>query len=196
MRYEFQDPDPRAPTGYTPFPIPGHADSIEEAAAWVFATRGYGVVLIRERNPSFMGEVPWQVIHAPDTLTKPTPLYTDPKTGGSKGIKQERLSLVPIQFLSELGRVCGFGAKKYSPGNWLKGYSWSLSIDALYRHIACFVSGTTKDEESGIHHLVHAAWHCMVLFTFSTFGRGTDDRQFVQTSDGGLREIDIHPPQG
>ena len=35
------------------------------------------------------------------------------------------------------------------------------------RHLHAFWTGEETDSESGLPHLAHAAWHCMVLFTFS-----------------------------
>lgn len=101
---------------------------------------------------------------------------TDPVTGGQKGMKPERYSLIPTEPLAELARVYGYGADKYEPNNWRKGYAYSLSLDALYRHIAAFRSGEAIDPESGRHHLGHAAFHLMTLMEFDRLGLGTDDR--------------------
>lgn len=63
--------------------------------------------------------------------------------------------------------VCGKGAIKYDDDNWRKGYSFRLGFGAMQRHIHLFWMGDNYDEETGLHHLLHAAWHCMTLFTFS-----------------------------
>jgi hypothetical protein len=99
-------------------------------------------------------------------------------TGGQKGQKLARFDLVAFTWLWEVATVCGFGAKKYDDDNWRKGYSWRLSYGAMQRHLSQFWTGENYDEESGLHHLAHAAWHCMVLFVFSTVERYTvfDDR--------------------
>ena len=89
-------------------------------------------------------------------------------TGGQKGQKDDRQDLIDPWFMRELGLVCGFGAKKYDDDNWRKGYSWRLSFGAMLRHIYAFWRGEDRDPESGLYHLAHAAWHCMVLFTFNT----------------------------
>lgn len=98
------------------------------------------------------------------------------KTGGQKGQKAEAYSLIPVWPLAEVARVYGFGAKKYSPWNWLKGYDWSLTIDALGRHIEAFKSRQSLDPESGLHHLAHAAFHLFALMAYERLGLGTDDR--------------------
>ena len=81
---------------------------------------------------------------------------TDPITGGEKGRKKARFSLIVPSFLWELAEVYGEGAKKYSDRNWEKGYAWSLSYDALQRHIHQWVMGESIDKETGRHHLAHA----------------------------------------
>jgi len=94
-------------------------------------------------------------------------IETDPETGGQKGRKPEAYSLIPVEALAEVARVYGYGAKKYAPNNWRKGYRWSLSIDALLRHIAEFQKGEDIDPESGLHHLAHATFHLFTLMTYS-----------------------------
>ncbi len=101
---------------------------------------------------------------------------TDPKTGGEKGQKSVRLHAVPWEALSELGRVYAFGEGKYDDYNFRKGYAWSLSYDALQRHLGAFWNREDSDRESGLHHLAHAVWHGITLLFFALTERGTDDR--------------------
>ena len=101
---------------------------------------------------------------------------TDPVTGGQKGQKQAQLGALDPAALLEVGKVAGFGAGKYERYNYVKGFSWSLSYDALQRHLHAFWDGEGNDPESGLPHLAHACWHCLTLLTFSMRGRGTDDR--------------------
>lgn len=107
----------------------------------------------------------------------------DPKTGGKKGQKDERFDLIPMDALEELARVYGFGAKKYDDDNWLKGYAWRLSLGALGRHVAKWALGQDRDPETGLHHLAHAAWHCLALMVFGMRGLGTDDIPTRKTPD-------------
>ena len=100
----------------------------------------------------------------------------DPTTGGEKGQKDVRLHALPWEALQELGRVFTFGEAKYDDYNFRKGYAWSLSYDALQRHLGFFWNREDQDKESSLHHLAHAAWHCMTLLFFSITERGTDDR--------------------
>lgn len=100
----------------------------------------------------------------------------DPKTGGMKGQKLTQLSALDPLALIALGRVAGYGGMKYDRMNFLKGYDWSLSLDALLRHTMAFASGETHDPETGLNHMAHAAWHALALVSFSERGLGTDDR--------------------
>lgn len=102
----------------------------------------------------------------------------DLSTGGEKGQKDAVLGDIDPRALMEVAKVCGFGRKKYERLNYLRGYDWSSSYDALQRHLHLFWDREECDEESQFHHLAHAAWHCFALFSFSLRGLGTDDRPF------------------
>lgn len=103
-------------------------------------------------------------------------ILTDPTTGGMKGTKLAQLGALSPQALLEVAKVAGFGGRKYKRYNFLKGYSWSLSFDAAQRHLLAFWSREDQDEESGLLHVAHAAWHCLALVAFRLLGLGTDDR--------------------
>lgn len=102
---------------------------------------------------------------------------TDPVTGGQKGQKLAQFSLIPPDWLWALAEHFGKGAKKYSPRNWQKGYSWDLSIDAHQRHVTKFRLGERYDDETGSHHLIAAAWHLIALWWFDVHGKGTREDQ-------------------
>ena len=106
---------------------------------------------------------------------------TDPKTGGAKGQKPERYDLLPFDALDEVTRVYAFGEGKYPTGedgvpNWQKGYRWSLSLGAMFRHGSRIMQGEDYDPESGCLHAAHIAWHALLLITYKLRGLGTDDR--------------------
>lgn len=102
---------------------------------------------------------------------------TDPTTGGQKGTKLARFSLIPPEFLWALAEHYGKGALKYDDRNWEKGYKWSLTADALERHWTQFKLGEDVDSETGSHHLLAVAWHAAALFIFWMRGLGTNDLQ-------------------
>lgn len=58
--------------------------------------------------------------------------------------------------------VLKFGAEKYEPYNWAKGILYSRVFAALQRHLWAFWSGEDIDEETGLHHLLHAS--CCLMF--------------------------------
>lgn len=99
----------------------------------------------------------------------------DPKTGGAKGSKETQLAWAPPEGLTALGDVYGYGATKYDPTNYRKGYKWSLSVNALFRHVMLWLNGESYDTESKKHHLAHAAWHCLTLIMFEVRKKGEDD---------------------
>ena len=100
----------------------------------------------------------------------------DPTTGGAKGSKPCQMGALDPVGLEQMGLVAGMGSIKYDRFNFLKGYKWSLSVDALYRHLLSFLAGEDSDPESGLPHMAHAAWHAHALTGFLKRGIGTDDR--------------------
>lgn len=101
---------------------------------------------------------------------------TDPKTGGQKGAKNIQFHTIPPEFLAEVGRVYSMGAKKYSARNFEKGYAWSLSFDAMMRHLWAWWGGEETDPESGCNHMAHGIWHCFQLMLLAKYHRDLDDR--------------------
>lgn len=103
-------------------------------------------------------------------------------TGGAKGRKQQMYSLIPVRPLDELAKCYGYGYTKYQEEdgtlNFLKGYPYSWTLDALQRHIEAFRRGEDFDKESGLHHLAHASWHLFCLQEFQYRGVGKDDRPY------------------
>jgi hypothetical protein len=109
-------------------------------------------------------------------------IVVDPSTGGKKGKKLQRFSLIPRDFLWTLAEHYGKGSLKYGDKNWERGYAWSLSVDAYERHFNQWMKAAAKsdhqakyDEETGTHHLIAAIWHLIALFVFDTRDKGTND---------------------
>lgn len=98
-------------------------------------------------------------------------------TGGAKGAKEARFSLIPKEQLWEVARLYNFGATKYAPNNWRKGYDWSLSMDALERHLTMFWEmRESYDEETNCHHLASVVFHALALMYFEKRHPDLDDR--------------------
>ena len=116
-------------------------------------------------------------------------IRTTSSTGGQKGVKPQRHSLLPKQGLDAIAEVYAFGASKYAAHNWRRGYEWSKSYDALIRHAQAFWDGETYDEESGLNHLAHAGFHVLSMLTwFAQQGEGADN-PFDDRWPAGLERI-------
>lgn len=99
------------------------------------------------------------------------------KTGGEKGAKEARFSLIPKKELWEVARLYNFGSQKYESHNWRKGYDWSLSLDALERHLYLFWEDReSMDEETQCHHLASVVFHAFALMYFDREHPELDDR--------------------
>jgi len=102
------------------------------------------------------------ILHADDAIKKDS--------------EKVRLDLLPVRPLLEVGRVLTFGAKKYEPRNWEKGFSWSRPYAATLRHLFAWWAGETYDKETGLNHLAHALCEIMFLLEFSYTHVEMDDR--------------------
>ncbi len=146
----------------------------------------------------------WVFVHDPEQIrvsNKPVaPVaevrVTDPKTGGQKCAKLAKFCMIPPEVLLELAEHYGKGEQKYpsvKPGlaNWQQGYRYSLSGDALARHLCAWLSGEEFDAETGSHHLVAVMWHAAALRFFTKHGLGTDDRYctVIKEASNGLPKM-------
>lgn len=102
--------------------------------------------------------------------------FTDPETGAEKGVKLSQMGALDPAALYTVSEVAGMGATKYARFNFLKGYPWMLSYDAMQRHAMKFASGEDLDPESGLPHLAHMTWHGLAMLSFYIHDLGTDDR--------------------
>src|SRR5690242_13168602 len=95
---------------------------------------------------------------------------------GHKGVKSARFDLIPQDALWLVAKVFGKGAEKYAERNWERGLKYTSIAGARDRHNALFAGGQEFDEESGLPHLAHAAWHALVLLALYLRGKLEDDR--------------------
>ena len=78
-----------------------------------------------------------------------------------------RHSLLPKGSISSIIAVLEFGAKKYEANNWQKvNNAKERYYDAAMRHIDSWWNGEKFDQETGIHHLAHAATNLFFLKWF------------------------------
>lgn len=69
------------------------------------------------------------------------------------------------QAIMAIGAVIKEGAKKYpNPNNWkLNDHIEERYFDSLIRHMCKHFSGQVKDEDTGLLHLIHAAWNSIAI---------------------------------
>lgn len=104
------------------------------------------------------------------------PISTQEQQGTKHDQGKEPMSLLSPVALQEMARVLAFGAKKYDPHNWRKGFMWSRLSDASLRHIFKWLNGEDVDPESGVSHIAHAAVNLMMILEHEVKGLGEDDR--------------------
>lgn len=84
--------------------------------------------------------------------------------------------LLPIKATEGMLAVLAFGAKKYAPHNWRKGFNHTRLIAAAFRHLAAIARGEDLDPESGLPHVDHLACCVAFLSEHQKDNLGTDDR--------------------
>ncbi len=90
-----------------------------------------------------------------------------------------RYDLVPVEALEEIVKVLTFGAGKYKPRNWEKGFDYGRVYAALERHMKeWWKNPGALDEDTKLSHLAHAGCCIFFLLTFEQRGMGKefDDR--------------------
>jgi len=88
-----------------------------------------------------------------------------------------RYDLMAPWALDQIAQVYTYGTIKYDDDNWWKGLRWKKEVfGCILRHIWKWFRGEKYDDESGLHHLAHAAWNCMALMEYERNGIGIDDR--------------------
>ena len=90
----------------------------------------------------------------------------DPSKGTKFDADKSRMDLLDSDFLEGVGKVLGFGARKYDAHNWRNGINYSRLIASAYRHLAAFNRGEDVDAESGLSHLHHLG--CCIMFLSAT----------------------------
>ncbi len=115
----------------------------------------------------------WQRNTKPDVIKKESVLDTGRHVFESyeSGIKHDdgkrRYSLIPKGSINKILDVLEFGARKYKDNNWKEvSNSRERYYNATMRHIDSWWNGEKNDQETGIHHLAHAATNLLFLIWF------------------------------
>lgn len=100
-------------------------------------------------------------IEVPDE--KPVEAVKDAEQEAKLDDGKMRISIVPLQIVSDIAEVREYGIKKYNdPDNW-KRVEIERYANALFRHFAAFLHAPgSVDAESGIEHYKHMA--CNMAF--------------------------------
>lgn len=99
------------------------------------------------------------------------------KTAGRFSEGKVRHDLIAPWALNEVAKVYTYGCQKYDDDNWWKGLRWKRDVfGCILRHVWKWFRGEKFDDESGVHHLAHAAWNCFALMSYERHGLGIDDR--------------------
>jgi len=106
-----------------------------------------------------------------------------PDEGRKNDQNKNRVDLLPYDALDEVAKVYTFGASKYAERNWEAGMKWSRLFAACMRHTWAWFRGEDKDPESGLSHLVHAAFCILCLIAYELRHAGTDDRPIPHHED-------------
>ena len=69
--------------------------------------------------------------------------------------------LVHFKSLIPLVKVLMFGAKKYSPNNWMKEMPLKEIEESAFRHLIAIMDGEIYDQESGELHIGHLMCNAM-----------------------------------
>jgi hypothetical protein len=122
--------------------------------------------------------------HPPVANNTPT-IIEKPKEGTKLDAGKPRMDLLPYDALVEIAKVLGFGANKYTPGNWAKGLDFSRLLAACERHLGEYKEGRDVDFESGINHIAHAACNLLFVLWMQKHHPERDDRWIKETQDSG-----------
>ena len=104
------------------------------------------------------------------------------ETNGIKYDKEKtRVDLLDAEWMTSVGDVLTFGAKKYTQDNWRGGISYSRLIGAALRHLFAIMRGEDIDPESGLPHVSHLSCCAMFLFSMMRHRSDLDDRYKYET---------------
>lgn len=113
------------------------------------------------------------------------------KQGDKFDSGKNRLDLLPVNAINQVGKVLTFGCGKYGDRNWENGIKWSKIIGSLKRHLAAIEGGIDYDEESGLLHASHAATNALMLLEYYKSYPEGDDRPIYKYKKIGLDIDDV-----
>lgn len=98
------------------------------------------------------------------------------QSGDHKDEGKPEVQYLDPGFLEDVGRVFGFGARKYAPWNYQKGIAYTRLVGSVLRHMFAFMRREDMDPESGLPHLAHAGASLQMLYFMWRERKERDDR--------------------
>lgn len=103
-----------------------------------------------------------------------------------------RFDLLPPIALEEISKVLTYGAEKYEPWNWSKGFNHTDVLASLQRHLNAWTRGEDIDPETGLSHLAHAGCNIMFLIDLAKLRPDLDNRPQVYKNTKNEKPIDLN----
>ena len=143
-----------------------------------------GVIISEDTQPDYYRPIIRETApHIFDERNAPQMAELEEAKDGSEPVQAKTydsgkppLAMLPWKALREVAKVMEFGGRKYEAYNWKAGLQATRNASCAMRHIADYMDGHDKDEESGFNPLAHAV--CRLLFLLENTAEGTirDDR--------------------
>lgn len=93
------------------------------------------------------------------------------------GVKKPPVDLVPPALIINVAEAMRNGAEKYGPYNWRdNAVQARIYVGAAMRHLLAWLDGEEYTEDSGVHHLAHAAACIGILLDAQATGNLLDNR--------------------
>ena len=73
-------------------------------------------------------------------------------------------NLIPMTALAEVVKVLDYGSQKYNDHQWTQGNA-ERYLRSMFRHLVAYIGGEVEDEESGLHHIAHAATNALFILS-------------------------------
>lgn len=123
-----------------------------------------------------------------DTMAEIVVKDTNPKTIYGKA--KPAISLIPAPSLVHIADAFRDGANKYGPANWRNDpVSVTTYADAALRHLFAWFDGEETAEDSGVHHLAHAAACLCILMDAQEQHSLVDDRPTAGRTSAVLKRL-------
>ena len=91
-------------------------------------------------------------------------------------MSKPQIDLIPSEAIWGMAQVFGYGADKYSRGNYVNGIEWSRLYNGAQRHLNLWNMGQDIDEESKQEHILHAMCNLAMLYWNIKHKPENDDR--------------------